>query len=235
MADLAHLSVIFDLDGTLIDSAAQIHDTTNRVLCAMGLPATDRATVQSFVGNGLPALVDRLLAFHQHQLSPQARADLIAGFEADYTACHDLTTLYSGAAEALTQLKTQGARLGICTNKPIAPTRAILDHLGLTALFTAVLGGDSLPIRKPDPEHLLATARALGRCPDRSLGRANVIFVGDSEVDAATAKSAALPFLLFTEGYRKTPVDQIPHSAAFADWAALPALVADAANAAAQS
>lgn len=217
MADLGGLAVIFDLDGTLIDSAAQIHDTTNRVLGGLGLPSTDRATVQSFVGNGLPALVERLLAFHHQDLPPEARAALIAGFEADYSARHSLTTLYPGASEALTHLKSQGAALGICTNKPIAPTRAILTHLGLAPLFQAILGGDSLPIRKPDPEHLRATARALGR--------ARVIFVGDSEVDAATAQAAALPFLLYTEGYRKAPLDQIPHQAAFNDWSTLPDLV----------
>ena len=77
MADLGQLAVIFDLDGTLIDSAAQIHATTNKVLAGIGLGPTDQATVQSFVGNGLPTLIDRLLAHHATPLSPQARADLI--------------------------------------------------------------------------------------------------------------------------------------------------------------
>lgn len=217
MGDLGQLAVIFDLDGTLIDSVPDIHAATNRVLGAMGLAATDRATVQGFVGNGLPALIDRLLAHHRHPLPAQDRAGLIARFEADYSARHDLTTLYPGAQQALTTLRDRGATLGLCTNKPIGPTRAILDHLALTPVFAAVLGGDSLPVRKPDPEHLQATARALGR--DK------VVFVGDSEVDAAAAKAAALPFLLYTEGYRKAPLDQIPHSAAFADWAMLPGLI----------
>lgn len=214
MGDLGPPAVIFDLDGTLIDSAAQIHATTNTVLAGIGLGPTDRATVQSFVGNGLPTLIDRLLAHHATPLSPQARADLIATFEADYSANHGLTVLYPGVRKALEALRSQGAALGICTNKPITPTHAILDHLALTPLFGAILGGDSLPTRKPDPAPLLATAQALHR--------PTAVFVGDSEVDAETARAAGLPFLLFTEGYRKSPVAAIPHSAAFADWSDLP-------------
>lgn len=217
-ADLSQLAVIFDLDGTLIDSVPDIHATVNRVLGAMGLPETGRATVQSFVGNGLPVLIDRLLAHHAHPASPKDRANLIAAFEADYSARHELTTLYPGVRQALETLTAQGAALGICTNKPIGPARAILDHLVLSPLFAAVLGGDSLAVRKPDPEHLLVTARALGR--------PKAIFVGDSEVDAATAKAAGVPFLLYTEGYRKSPVDSIAHDTAFADWTDLPGLTA---------
>lgn len=217
MADLSHLSVIFDLDGTLIDSVPQIHATTNRILGDIGLGPTDRATVQSFVGNGLPTLIDRLLAFHAAPLAADARAGLIARFEADYSANHDLTSLYPKARWALQHLKDQEAALGLCTNKPIGPTRALVDHFGLAPFFTAILGGDSLPVRKPDPEQLRATARHLG--PTR------VIFVGDSEVDAETAHAAGVPFILYTEGYRKSRLDQIPHHAAFSDWGDLPGLV----------
>lgn len=216
-ADLSGIAVIFDLDGTLIDSAGQIHATVNRVLGGMGLPETARATVQGFVGNGLPALIDRLLAHHAHPLPPEARAGLIARFEAEYSREHGLTTLYPGVRAALEALRGAGAALGVCTNKPIAPARAVLDHLGLTPLFGAVLGGDSLPVRKPDPDHLRATARALAR--------PGVVFAGDSEVDAETAKAAGVPFLLFSEGYRKSPVEAIFHTAVFADWAEVPGLV----------
>ena len=216
-ADLSGVAVVFDLDGTLIDSVPDIHATVNRVLGAMGLPATDRATVQGFVGNGLPALIDRLLAHHRHPLDPEGRTGLIAAFEADYAARHDLTRLYPGVRAALEALRDAGAALGVCTNKPFGPARAVLDHLGLTPFFGAVLGGDSLPLRKPDPEHLRATARALGR--------PGLVFVGDSEVDAETAQAAGVAFLLYTEGYRKSPVAAIPHSAAFADWAEAESLV----------
>ena len=121
---------------------------------------------------------------------------------------------------ALEALQAQGHVLGLCTNKPLAPTHAVLDHLNLSRFFGAVVGGDSLPVRQPDPAPLQATLAALGANPHKTL------YVGDSEVDAETAQRAGLPFLLFTEGYRKTPVEDLPHRAAFRDFADLAGLVA---------
>lgn len=216
-ADLAHVAVIFDLDGTLIDSVPDIHATANRVMGTMGFAPLALNQVQRFVGKGLPNLVARLLEHHGQAPDGPLYAPAYAAFEADYLHAHDLTTLYPGAVAALDALRAMGAALGLCTNKPLAPARAVMDRLGLTPRFGVILGGDSLPVRKPDPEHLWATARALNR--------PHVIFVGDSEVDADTAAAANLPFLLFTKGYRKSPVNQIPHSLAFDDWAALAALV----------
>lgn len=218
MPRLDHLAVIFDLDGTLIDSAPDIHATANRVMGTLGFPALPLPQVQAFVGKGLPNLVARLLEYHGQDPVGPLLAPAISRFETEYLSAHGLTTLYPGVITALQALRAKGATLGLCTNKPHSPAQAVMDHLGLTPFFSALLGGDSLPVRKPDPEHLLATARALDR--------ETVIFVGDSEVDAETATAARLPFVLFTEGYRKSPVDQIVHTAAFNHWADLPARVA---------
>lgn len=215
--NLAHVAVIFDLDGTLIDSVPDIHATANRVMGAMGFPALALPQVQSFVGKGLPNLVARLLEHHGQAPDGALHAPTCAAFEADYLHAHSLTTLYPGATAALDQLGAMGAALGLCTNKPLAPARAVMDRLDLTFRFGVILGGDSLPVRKPNPEHLRATARVLNR--------PRVIFVGDSEVDADTAAAADVPFVLFTEGYRKSPVAEIAHRAAFSDWATLPDLV----------
>ena len=215
--DLAHLSVIFDLDGTLIDSVPDIHATANRVMAELGFAPLARAEVQAFVGKGLPNLVARLLERHGQDPSGTLHAPTMTRFEAEYLTAHSLTTLYPGVLAALSQLAARGAALGVCTNKPLAPARAVMDHLGLTPFFPTILGGDSLAVRKPHPDHLHATARALGRRQS--------VFVGDSEVDADTARAAGSAFLLYTEGYRKSSVDQIAHSAAFADWADLPGLV----------
>lgn len=216
-ADLAHLSVIFDLDGTLIDSVPDIHATADRVMGDMGFAPLARAEVQAFVGKGLPNLVARLLERHGQDPSGALHAPTTARFEAEYMTAHSLTTVYPGVLAALSQLAARGAALGVCTNKPLAPARAVMEHLGLTPFFPTILGGDSLALRKPHPDHLHATARALGRSQS--------VFVGDSEVDAETAHAAGVPFLLYTEGYRKLPLDQIVHSAAFDDWADLPRLV----------
>jgi phosphoglycolate phosphatase len=183
----------------------------------LGYAPLARAEVQAFVGKGLPNLVARLLERHGQDPSGALHAPTVDRFEAEYLTAHSLTTLYPGVLAALSQLAARGAALGVCTNKPLAPACAVMDHLGLTPFFPTILGGDSLAVRKPHPDHLHATARALGR--------GQSVFVGDSEVDAETAHAAGVPFLLYTEGYRKSPLDQIAHSAAFDDWANLPSLV----------
>jgi phosphoglycolate phosphatase len=161
--DLAHLSVIFDLDGTLIDSVPDIHATANRVMAELGFAPLARAEVQAFVGKGLPNLVARLLERHGQDPSGALHAPTMTRFEAEYLTAHSLTTLYPGVLAALSQLAARGAALGVCTNKPLAPACAVMDHLGLTPFFPTILGGDSLAVRKPHPDHLHATARALGR------------------------------------------------------------------------
>lgn len=217
MTDLSQVAVIFDLDGTLVDSAPDIHATANRVMTELGFGTLSFDTVQGFVGKGLPNLVARLLETHGAAPEGPLLAPTIARFETEYLTAHGLTTLYPGVLSALGALQSRGAALGLCTNKPMAPTMALLNHLHLKPFFAAILGGDSLPVRKPNPEHLFATARMLSR--------PKAIFVGDSEVDAETATAAALPFLLFTEGYRKSPANQIAHSAAFARYDQLGELV----------
>jgi phosphoglycolate phosphatase len=211
-------AVIFDLDGTLIDSAPDIHAVSNRVLAEEGFAPLTFAEVRSFIGKGVPHLVGRLLQASGEDPSGPRHAAMVDRFTASYEDAVGLTRCYPGVEAALADLAERGCRLGICTNKPLGPTRAVLRHLGLLDRFGAVIGGDSLPVRKPDPRPLHAAIAALGG------GRA--IYVGDSEVDAETAVGAGVPFLLFTEGYRSTPVTGIAHSAVFSDYGALPALLA---------
>jgi len=211
-------SVIFDLDGTLIDSAPDIHATANRVMTARGHAAFTQAEVRSFVGRGAPNLVARLMAARDRPVDGPEFDAVLADFLHQYESAVTLTTVYPHALTALQDLASGGAKLGICTNKPLAPTLAVLRHFGIDHLFATILGGDSLPQRKPDPAPLLAAVAQMGGGP--------AVFVGDSEVDAETAERAGLPFLLFSEGYRKSPVSALPHTAAFADFRDLPALAA---------
>ena len=210
-------AVIFDLDGTLVDSAPDIHAAVTRLLADVGEAALSAQVVKSFIGNGVPTLVARVLAACGHGSDPARQADWQARFlrhyEADSTT---LTQLYPGVTAALSALRDEGHQLALCTNKPEAPARHILGAFGLAGLFPVVVGGDSLPQRKPDPAPLLAAAAGLD---------GPALFVGDSEVDAETALAARLPFLLFTEGYRKSPVSALPHAARFDRFADLPALV----------
>ena len=212
-------AVIFDLDGTLIDSAPDIHAASNRVLAEAGFAPLTLAQVRSFIGKGVPHLVARLLQASGEAPDGPQHAAMVARFTARYESAVGLTRPYPGVVAALDALAAGGLELGLCTNKPVAPARAVLRHLGLDHHFKVLIGGDSLPQRKPDPAPLLATLAALGG--------GVAVYVGDSEVDAATAAAARLPFALFTEGYRKTPVADLPHAAAFADFATLPGIIAD--------
>lgn len=210
--------VVFDLDGTLIDSVPDIHAAVGRTLEGLGQPPLPLPVVRGFVGNGVPALIERVMAARGLAPDPVARARLVEAFMGHYMAAPTaLTRPYPGVVEALAALAGEGRALGLCTNKPEAATRAILDGLGLASAFAAVVGGDSLPVRKPDPAPLRLAAERLGR--------PGVLYVGDSEVDAETARRAGLPFLLFLGGYRRAPPEAMPHDAAFDDFRALPGLV----------
>lgn len=207
-------AVVFDLDGTLIDSAPDIHAVTNRMLAAEGQPPLSLETVRSFIGNGAGVLVARVMA--ARGLPEAEHARLTRAFVAEYEGAVGLTRLYPGVAACLAQMQQQGLRLGLCTNKPLAPTRAVLRHFGLDPVFAVVVGGDSLPVRKPDPAPLLHAIGALGGGP--------VLYVGDSEVDAECADRAGVPLALYLGGYRTTPPEALPHAVAFSAFSALPGL-----------
>lgn len=212
-------AVVFDLDGTLIDSAPDIHSAANRMLVSVGAEPLSLGTITSFVGKGLPNLVARAMEARGVDM---ARHDELSRATLEYyeAASSALTRVYPGVVAALDELRDEGCALGICTNKPEAAARQVLEDLGLARFFPVVLGGDSLPVKKPDPEPLRVVFAALGA--------EGGLFVGDSEVDAATAEAAGVPFALFTLGYRKAAVEDLPHRFAFADFTELPGIVARA-------
>ena len=211
------LNLVFDLDGTLIDSVPQIHAAANIVFGIKGFPPLPQDTVRGFVGNGLGALVSRSMAHLGVEPDTALHAELMASFVKIYEEAFDLTALYPGVSTALRDLRLAGHRLAICTNKPLGPTHAVLQHFNLARFFPVIIGGDSLPQRKPDPAPLRAALEALG--PGKGL------FVGDSEVDAETARAAHIPLLLFSGGYRNTAAEALGARIIFDDHAALPRLI----------
>ena len=208
--------IVFDLDGTLIDSAPDLHAIANALLAKEGSAPITLEHARDFIGNGAAVFVQRMREARGIADSEQDR--LLADFIARYDDAVDLTVPYPAVPETLALLSGAGHALGVCTNKPISPTRAVLSHLGLDRHFGIILGGDSLPKHKPDPAPLHAAFEALGSGPE--------IYVGDSEVDAETARRACVPFLLFTEGYLKVPATDLSCTATFSDFTNLPALVA---------
>ncbi|PIE14793.1 MAG: phosphoglycolate phosphatase [Rhodobacterales bacterium] len=210
------IPVVFDLDGTLVDSAPDIHAAVNLMLADEGIAPLTLPCVTGFVGHGLPHLV-RLVMGHvgidkaRHQEISQA---VLTHYNA---VSGQLTRPFSNVIAALNILQKAGHPMGICTNKPEAPAWNLLAVMGLARFFTHVVGGDSLDVRKPDPRPMQTVFDALG---------GQGVYVGDSEVDAETARRGDMAFALFSRGYRKTDVAEIPHAYAFSDFADLPGIVA---------
>lgn len=216
---LAPCPIVFDLDGTLIDSAPDIHACVNAVLRQNGISPLGLDRVRSFIGGGVDLLWTRVIA--ATGIDPVHRPDLVAAFMARYHDATALTRVFPGVTEALGRLADAGHPLGICTNKPLGPTRVILEHFGLASMMSAVIGGDSLPQKKPDPAPLRAALDLLGVADDTP----NAIYVGDSEFDADCAAAVPVPFLIFTRGYRLRPVSELPHLASFDSFDDLPRLI----------
>lgn len=211
------IGVAFDLDGTLIDSAPAIQAVGNRLLEEQGLYPLSVEETRSYVGDGAAKFVER--AFAARRVEDRARVQqAIDLFEIYYAEADPLDNEpMPGVDRALAALSEAECRLALCTNKPGAPARSVVRALGWSEHLKAIVTGDSLPVKKPDPGPLLEARRLLGA--DR------LIYAGDSEVDAETAQCAETPFLLYSEGYRRTPVEQLPHRAAFAHFDQLPALI----------
>lgn len=210
-------AVIFDLDGTLVDSAPDIHAAAVKMLKAESLPEITYAQTRSFIGNGVPKLVERIMSAMELPADPGRHAHLVDRFMGFYDADPaTLTRLYPGVPEALARLQEAGLPMALCTNKPEAPARKVLSAFDLDRFFPVVIGGDTLPVKKPDPAPLRAAMEGLGV--------SSCLYVGDSEVDAATAAAIKVPFALYTEGYRRGPASGMPHTHLFDHFDALPAL-----------
>jgi phosphoglycolate phosphatase len=194
--------LIFDLDGTLIDSAPDMHRAVNLMLADLGCAPLTLPQIRSMVGDGASALIARALAARQCVSADpaQALATFLEHYEDEPTA---QTRTFQAVPETLERLQAAGLTLAVCTNKPDRLTKMILERLGIEQFFARVVAGDSLPFRKPDPRALLEVINGFGAAKAASL------MVGDSEVDAATAQAADVPFVLMTYGYHRGPIVDI--------------------------
>ncbi|MFC0153340.1 phosphoglycolate phosphatase [Xanthomonas dyei] len=185
--------VIFDLDGTLVDSAPNIAEALNATLHELGLQQFSEATIRGWIGEGVHVLLATALreAGGTHD-ADTAMPVMMRHYEA--SLLHN-PQLYPGVGEALVGLREAGATLALCTNKPSRFIAPLLEHLGIAAHFSSVLGGDSLPQRKPDAAPLLHLARQFQHAPQQCL------MVGDSATDAAAANAAAMPLAMVCYGY----------------------------------
>jgi phosphoglycolate phosphatase len=185
-------TLVLDLDGTLVDTVPDLAASLNRLMAAHRLAEFPPSEVAAFVGDGAAVLVHRAMQARHRAATP---SDLDA-FLADYaTHAADQSRLFPGVADTLTTVQADGWRLAVCTNKPVAPARSLLDALGIGHFFDVIGGGDSFPTRKPDPAHLLATIAASGGDPTAC------IMVGDHRNDVLAGTGADIPVIFARWGY----------------------------------
>ena len=184
--------VVFDLDGTLVDSLDDLTAALNLLPARSDLPALDAASVRPMVGDGVARLVERAMAHDGRAATAADVADYVRIYGAA-TAVH--TRPFDGIPDMLEACARRGWRLAVCTNKPQSAARTLLESLGLRAYFSAIGGGDSFSTRKPAPGHLVATIAAA----DGTIGRA--VMIGDHHNDIAAAAAAGVASVFVTWGY----------------------------------
>lgn len=212
-------TIVFDLDGTLVDTAGDLAASLNHALGALGRPPVPPVSVRAMVGQG----ARRLLA-HGLAATGVMTADLVEAGVGPFLAHYGANIAvhsrpFEGVEPVLESLAGEGFRLAICTNKPEALARQLIEALGWAGRFQALLGADSRPWRKPDPRHLIDTVAEAG-------GR-RALFVGDSRTDAETAQAAAVPLVLVGFGYSTEPVDSLGADHVIDHFAALPRAIGD--------
>jgi phosphoglycolate phosphatase len=186
--------LIFDLDGTLIDSRLDLAYSVNAMRAHIGMRPLDNERVYSYVGNGAPALVRRALG--ERTAEPEAQEALEFFLEHYREHALDNTTLYPGVREAVAGLHAAGKRLAVLTNKPVKISRAIIEGLGVGDCFFRVYGGNSFEFKKPNPVGVDALVRETG------VERARTLMIGDSSVDIQTARNAGVRSCGVTYGFQ---------------------------------
>lgn len=202
--DLTDATIVFDLDGTLVDTAPDLTAATNHSLGLLGLAPISVAQLHPFIGHGLKAMIDAGLRFHDRTIAENELTrlhDQFLVFYADNVAV--ASRPFEGIPELLDELTSAGARLAVCTNKIEHLSRLLLRTLGLDTRFAAIAGRDTFDVFKPAPGHLIRTVEMAGGRADRA------VMVGDSEVDIATAAAASIPSIAVTFGYTTRPVREL--------------------------
>jgi phosphoglycolate phosphatase len=214
-------TIVFDLDGTLIDTAPDLIDTLNMLFAREGLPPVPYDTARNLIGGGARAMIARGIAADGATVA-SARLDRMFGdFIAHYSAhIADRSRPFPGLISALDHLAADGCRLAVCTNKLERLSRQLLDALDLSDRFAMICGQDTFGIQKPNPDVLRRTIEAAGGSPRRA------VMVGDSATDISTARAAGVPVIAVDFGYSERPVAEFAPDRVISHFEQLPAAIA---------
>lgn len=193
--------IVFDLDGTLVDTAPDLLESLNHCLTISGLKAADRTALRRYVGQGGRTMIERAFAAQKTEITDARLDELVEVFRTHYSDhMPGASVFYPGVLEAMDRFKAHGYDLAVCTNKYEALAKKLLTSMGEAARFTSICGADTFEWRKPDPRHLTETITLAGGDRDRA------IMVGDSRTDIDTAKAAGIPVVAVDFGYTDLPV-----------------------------
>jgi len=215
-------AIIWDLDGTLIDSAPDLAQALNTLLHRHGHATLGENQVRTMIGNGVTKLVERGFAAVGEHLQNEQLQESVAQFLRFYTAAAtDRTRMYPGVRDTLQFFANAGVQQGVCTNKPEAISKRILVDLSIADYFNIVVGGDTVAEKKPDPLPLQTCVTALKAKPGDS------VLIGDSAVDVETAKALHMPVGIVTHGYSRSPVANLGADFLIDDLSSLPTLIGE--------
>ena len=193
--------LVFDLDGTLADTAPDLLESLNHCLALDNVEPADASGFRSYVGNGARAMIERAFAARQRPLSVPRLDALQAEFFQHYVkGMPGRSRLYPGVEAVLRRHHAEGEVLAVCTNKTEPMSVRLLEGLGVANLFSAICGSDTFAFRKPDPRHLFETIKLAGGDPERA------VMFGDLRTDIDTAKAAGIPVIAVDFGYSDRPV-----------------------------
>jgi len=206
--------IAFDLDGTLVDTAPDLVRALNEVVAADGLENVALDDVRAMVGRGARVLIERAYSAQNRKIDSSTVDARVADFIEVYRAgIADLSRPFDGGIDVLKHLKSRGARLSICTNKPSELADALLETLELTDYFERIIGPDRTQAKKPDAAHFWSAVSDAGP---------NLALIGDSITDAACGKAAGIPCVILTHGYSEIPHDALGADAVLDDFKNLP-------------
>jgi len=213
--------IVFDLDGTLIDTAPDLVESLNIVFGREGLPPLSYESARNLIGGGVKAMLARALETKRQIFSPLKLEQMVADFISHYSQhVADQSRPFPGLTDALDELAARNFRFAVCTNKLEHLSVLLLDQLELTDRFVAICGRDTFGVQKPDPEILRRTVAAAGGTMDKA------IMVGDSITDIHTARAARIPVIAVEFGYSERPVTEFAPDRTIGHFVQLPASIA---------